>query len=109
MKKLNKTEPKIEIPIEKIRKFCTKNHIRKLALFGSVLTSQFKKKSDIDFLVEFDSKHIPGLMGVSEMEFQLEEIVGRKADLRTPRDLSPYFRQEVIDNSYHLYGKERFN
>lgn len=101
-------KPKIDIPIEKIRKFCSKNHIRKLALFGSVLTNHFRKKSDVDILVEFDSKHIPGLMGVSELEYELGMIVGRQVDLRTPKDLSPYFRNDVIAEAYHLYGKKRF-
>lgn len=102
------TKPKIDIPVEEIRKFCLENHIRKLALFGSVLTDHFRKKSDVDVLVEFDSKYIPGLIGVSELESQLTAIIGRTVDLRTPKDLSPYFRNDVITKAYHLYGKERF-
>ncbi len=94
MKKNETIKPKIDIPIDKIRKFCSKNHIR--------------KKSDVDILVEFDSKHIPGLIGVSELEYELGEIVGRTVDLRTPKDLSPYFRNDVITKAYHLYGKKRF-
>lgn len=101
-------KPKIDIPKEQIRRFCAKNHIRKLALFGSVLTNHFRKKSDVDILVEFDSKHIPGLIQISQLEFELSEIVGRKVDLRTPKDLSPYFRNDVITGAYHLYGKNRF-
>lgn len=108
MKNNDDLQPKIAIPIQKIRRFCTKNHIKKLALFGSVLTNRFRRKSDVDFLVEFDSKHIPGFIGISELQFELEEIVGRQVDLRTPNDLSPYFRNDVINKAYHLYGKERF-
>lgn len=109
MKNYDTIQPKIDIPLEEIRKFCAKNHIRKLALFGSVLTNRFRKKSDVDILVEFDTKHIPGLIGMSELEFELEEIVGRRVDLRTPKDLSPYFRNNVIGEAYHLYGKKRFD
>jgi len=101
-------KPRINIPLQKIRRFCLKNHIRKLALFGSVLTSHFQKKSDVDILVEFDSEHIPGLIKISELEYELGEIVGQQVDLRTPKDLSPYFRDDVITKAYHLYGKERF-
>lgn len=100
--------PKIVIPTETIREFCQKNHISKLALFGSVLTPRFRKKSDVDVLVEFDSGHIPGLIGISNLEYELGMIIGRKIDLRTPNDLSEYFRNDVIDQSYHLYGKKRF-
>lgn len=96
--------PKIEIPTRQIRSFCAKNHIRKLALFGSVLTKHFRKKSDVDVLVEFIPGHIPGLIGISQLECELEDIIGRHVDLRTPKDLSPYFRDEVISTSYPIYG-----
>lgn len=108
MEKNEIIKPKIDIPIEEIRHFCVKNHIQKLALFGSVLTDHFRKKSDVDMLVEFDPQHIPGLIKISELEFELEEIVGRQVDLRTPKDLSPFFRNDVISKAYHLYGKKRF-
>lgn len=108
MKNNDTIKPKIDIPIEKIRKFCSKNHIRKLALFGSVLTNRFRRKSDVDILVEFDSRYIPGLIGISNLEYELGIIVGRQVDLRTPKDLSPYFRNDVISEAYHLYGKKRF-
>jgi uncharacterized protein len=106
---MKEEEPRLDIPIDEIRSFCSKNHISKLALFGSVLTDKFRKRSDVDFLVEFDMDYIPGLLGVSEMEVELGEIIGRRADLRTPNDLSPHFRNEVIDKAFHLYGKKRFS
>jgi len=68
---------------EKIIEFCRKNHIRKLALFGSVLRSDFRPDSDVDVLVEFEPGHVPGL-GFFAMEAELSEILGRKVDLNTP-------------------------
>ena len=50
----------------------------------------------MDILVEFETDHIPGLIRLSEMEMELSELLGRKADLRTPEDLSRYFREEVM-------------
>jgi len=88
---------KIRIPSEQIAEFCKKNHIRKLSLFGSVLRDDFSSKSDIDFLVEFETGKLPGLIGLSRMERELSKILsGRKVDLRTPQDLSKYFRKEVL-------------
>ncbi len=88
---------KITIPSEEIAEFCKKNHIRKLSLFGSVLRDDFSSDSDIDFLVEFEVGKTPGLIGLSRMERELSEMLGgRKVDLRTPQDLSKYFRQEVL-------------
>jgi len=109
MKKYDEIKPKIDIPLQEIENFCLKNHIQTLALFGSVLTERFRKSSDVDVLVQFDSQHIPGLIRLSELELELEEIFERHVDLRTPKDLSRYFRNEVIAGAYHLYGKERFH
>ena len=96
---------KIKIPGEKIAEFCKKNHIRKLSLFGSVLRDDFSSDSDIDFLVEFVTGKVPGLIGLSRMERELSEILGgRKVDLRTPQDLSKYFRQEVLAHAEVHYA-----
>jgi len=96
---------KIKIPGEKIAEFCKKNHIRKLSLFGSVLRDDFSSDSDIDFLVEFETGKGPGLIGLSRMERELSEILGgRKVDLRTPQDLSKYFREEVLARAEVQYA-----
>jgi len=97
---------RIDLPKEKIAEFCKRNHIRKLSLFGSVLHGDFKPDSDIDFLVEFDEDHIPGLIRLAGMEIELSEILGRKVDLRTPQDLSRYFRQEVLNSAEVEYAEE---
>lgn len=88
---MEKYIPKAEMEI-----FCRHNHIRKLSLFGSALRDQLKPDSDIDLLVEFDESHIPGLITLAGMEIELSDKIGRKVDIRTPRDLSRYFRDEVV-------------
>jgi predicted nucleotidyltransferase len=95
----------LKIPKDKIAEFCKKNHIRKLSLFGSALRDDFKPDSDVDVLVEFDPNHIPGLITLAGMEIELQEITGRKVDLRTAQDLSPFFRQEVIDSAEIQYAE----
>jgi len=96
---------KIKLPGEKIAEFCKKNHIRTLSLFGSVLGDDFSSDSDIDFLVEFTPGKVPGLIGFSRMERELSEILsGRKVDLRTPQDLSKYFREEVLARAEVKYA-----
>ena len=82
---------------EQIADFCQKNYIKKFAYFGSVLRDDFRSDSDIDVLVEFDhNKHPIGLFEVVRMELELSDIIGRKVDLRTPQDLSRYFRDKVV-------------
>jgi len=103
--KMKKTQNKvcIDIPREKVAEFCKRNHIRKLALFGSVLREDFQSNSDIDVLVEFESGHVPGLAFFS-MEAELSDMLGRKVDLNTPNFLSPYFRDKVLAEAEVFYA-----
>jgi predicted nucleotidyltransferase len=91
------------VPTAFISEFCRRNHIRKLSLFGSVLTPRFRSESDIDIMVEFEPDRIPGLFGVGRMERELSEQLGRKVDLRTAEDLSRHFRAEVVGSALLQY------
>lgn len=94
------------IPQEIIRNFCGRHHITKLSIFGSYLRGDFGPESDIDFLVEFDPDHIPTLLDIAGMEMELSELLnGRKVDLRTPGDLSRYFREEVVAGAEVQYAQ----
>ena len=96
---------KIDLPSHKIAEFCKKNHIVRLSLFGSVLRDDFQADSDIDFLVEFEPGNVPGLIGYCRMERELSELIGnRKVDLRTPQELSKYFRDEVLAQAEVQYA-----
>ena len=94
----------ITVPHDKIEEFCRRHHIRKLSLFGSVIRSDFRPDSDVDVLVEFEDGFVPGLIRFSGMELELGDILGRKVDLRTPEELSRYFRREVVDTAEALYA-----
>lgn len=96
------TTARIAIPQERIAEFCRRHHIRKLALFGSVLRDDFKPGSDVDVLVEFEPGHVPGLEFFS-METELGQIIGRNVDLNTPQFLSRYFRDQVLAEAEAVY------
>jgi len=88
---------RIEIPKDEIADFCRRHHIRMLSFFGSVLRDDFGPESDIDVLVEFELGHVPGLIRLAGMEFELSEILGgRRVDMNTSNSLSRYFRQKVL-------------
>jgi uncharacterized protein len=93
----------IEIPKKAVADFCRRHHIRKLALFGSVLRPDFRPDSDIDVLVEFDSGYVPGLAFFT-MQEELSDLLRRKVDLNTPECLSRHFRQEVLQEAETVYG-----
>ena len=96
---------KVNLPHQIITDFCKKNHIVRLSLFGSVLRDDFQKDSDIDFLVEFEQGKVPGLIRFCRMQRELSELLdGRKVDLRTPQELSTYFRDEVLAQAEVQYA-----
>jgi predicted nucleotidyltransferase len=93
----------IHVPQKKIAEFCERHHIRRLAFFGSVLRDDFRPDSDVDVLVEFEPSHTPGLITLAGMEIELSGLLGRQIDMRTPGDLSHYFRQQVLDTAQVCY------
>lgn len=97
---------RIALPQDQIADFCRRHGVRRLALFGSVLRDDFRPRSDVDVLVEFEPDTHIGHFGVAGMERELSRILQRKIDLRTPAELSRYFRQRVLDEAEVLYERE---
>jgi len=93
---------RIEIPKERVAEFCRQHHIRRLALFGSVLRDDFRATSDVDVLVEFEPGRAPGLEFFS-LESELSQILGRRVDLNTPAFLSRYFRDRTLADAEVQY------
>ncbi|HAS13518.1 MAG TPA: nucleotidyltransferase [Acidimicrobiaceae bacterium] len=84
--------------------FCTAHGIRSLRLFGSAVHGTLEPDSDIDLLVEFELGRTPGLLTIAQLELDLGDVVGREVDLRTIRDLSRHFREQVIAEARSVYG-----
>ena len=93
---------RIPIDREKIAEFCRRHHIRRLALFGSVLRDDFRPDSDVDVLVEFEPGHTPG-WEFFDMQEEFSRIIGRKVDLNTRGFLSKYFRDRVLTEAEIQY------
>jgi len=80
-----------------LARVCRRHHIRRLSLFGSMLTGTDRPDSDVDLLVEFEPGKKPGLLGLAAIEAELSALLdGRRVDLRTAEDLSPHFRASVV-------------
>ena len=93
----------IRIDQEKIAEFCRRNHIRSLALFGSVLRNDFRPDSDVDVLVEFEPGETPGFDFV-RMQDELSGIFGRPVDFLTIGFISRYIRDRVQREARVIYG-----
>ncbi|MFW5683197.1 MAG: nucleotidyltransferase family protein [Phycisphaeraceae bacterium] len=91
---------RIHIDRDRIAAFCRRHRVKKLSLFGSVLRDDFDPEtSDVDVLVEFESGAQVGYFTMGRMIVELRELLGRDVDLRTPNEISRYFRDEVLDSA----------
>jgi hypothetical protein len=95
--------PQIDLPAGQIADFCQRHHIRKLALFGSVLRDDFGPDSDADVLVEFEPEARIGFFKFIDAQIELSELLGRTVDLNTPEDLSRHFREKAVRTARVLY------
>ncbi len=95
----------IQIPILKLENFCKRNYIKKLSLFGSVIKDDFTAKSDVDLLVEFAQGKTPGL-AIIDLQDELSQMLGREVDLRTPAELSRFFREKVLREALVIYAQD---
>ena len=87
-----------------VARICRAHGIRRLALFGSRLKGTARPDSDVDLLVEFEPDRVPGLLGIAAIEIELGRALDGKVDLRTPLDLSPHFRDEVVNTARVAYA-----
>lgn len=84
--------------------YCRTHGIRRLSLFGSRAKGMAHSDSDVDVLVEFIPGEEPGLFGLATMEAELSLLMNNlKVDLRTPGDLSRYFREQVMSEALPQY------
>jgi predicted nucleotidyltransferase len=54
--------PRLAIDRDAIKAFRERDHVVRLALFGSVLRDHFGADSDVDVLVEFQPGRVPGVL-----------------------------------------------
>lgn len=87
---------------QQLEQVCRKYHVRKLSIFGSTLHENSRPDSDLDVLVEFEPGKAPGFAFAS-LQRELSGIFGKAVDLRTPNDLSRYFREDVVKEAQALY------
>jgi predicted nucleotidyltransferase len=92
----------LSLPTDAIRQFCRRWKVRELALFGSVLRTDFRPDSDVDVLVTFHDDADWGLLAHMQMQQELATLLHRPIDLISKRALarSPnWVRREAILNT----------
>ena len=97
---------RIEIPRGAVDDFCRRHHIRRMALFGSVLRDDFTSESDVDVLVEFEPGWTVGF-GIVDIQDELSMIFGHPVDMHTFKSVERcrnwLLRKEILDSAEELY------
>ena len=93
----------VAVPHAAITEFCRSHQVARLSFFGSVLRNDFGDNSDVDILVEFHAGARVGYFAMARMTRELSALLGRRVDLRTPAELHPSFRNQVLEEALPEY------
>ncbi|HEY4785234.1 MAG TPA: nucleotidyltransferase domain-containing protein [Bacteroidales bacterium] len=96
----------IEKNIDRISDLCKKHKVSRLFVFGSVLTGNFKKSSDIDFIVDFEDVALHDYAdNYFDLKLSLENLFKRNIDLLEDKAINnPYLRQSIDSSKQLIYG-----
>ena len=93
------------IPKHKIADFCRKWKVIEFALFGSVLSKDFRPDGDIDVLVSFSEDAKWSLFDIVSMQNELNEIFGRDVDLVEKDAIrNPFRKYSILSSKEVLYA-----
>ena len=97
-------QPTLTIPKDELARYCRKNGINSLAIFGSQVTGQSNPDSDVDLLVEFDPEASIGFLALARMQRELTELFQIQVDLVPRQGLKERIRNQVLAEAVEIYA-----
>lgn len=94
----------IENKLRDIDQICAEFGVKELSLFGSALTPAFDRRSDVDFLVEFQPQTRVGLFHLIRLQHALEDLLERRVDLVPKQDLKASLRDAILNQAQVVYA-----
>lgn len=95
----------VELPQKQLDLFCRKWRVKELALFGSVLRTDFRADSDIDVLISFLPDEHWSVFDWVDMQEELAVAFGRKVDLVEKIALrNPFRRRHILASHEVVYA-----
>jgi predicted nucleotidyltransferase len=96
----------LEVELNKVEQLCRKYNVRKLFVFGSVLTDRFNEQSDVDLMVDFDKNEIDDyFLNWFDFKYSMENALGREVDLLDEKSVRNSYLKKSIDSTKTLiYG-----
>lgn len=86
---------------EEMKALFKRYKVKRIAIFGSYAAGQPTRKSDIDFLVEFEKG--ASLFDMIGLKLDIESLLKKTVDIATPKSLSKYIRRQVLKQAVYLY------
>lgn len=65
------------------------------AVFGSVARGEATRTSDLDLSVEFESGRKITLFSILNLQYEIEDILGKKVHLSLPENVKPFLRDII--------------
>ena len=91
--------------VEKLRKFCESSGINIMYLFGSYARNEATPSSDMDLLVEFDSRLQLSYLDILILKEELRQIIGTQVDLVEEKAIrNPLRKKRILDERVLLYA-----
>lgn len=92
--------------MDKISDLCNKHKVAKLFAFGSILTGNYSKSSDIDFIVDFRNVDLYEYAdNYFDLKTSLEKLLNRQVDLLEDKAIkNPYLRKSIDSSKQLIYG-----
>jgi predicted nucleotidyltransferase len=98
-----------KIPTNKIAEFCRRWKIRELSVFGSILTDNFNRESDVDIMIDFEADAEWSLLDHVRMQLEIQTILRRKVDLIGKRALEAshnwLLRKQILSNLQIIFPR----
>jgi predicted nucleotidyltransferase len=79
-----------------------KYRVNEIGIFGSFVRGEQKNRSDIDILVEFEPRNIPGLIMLSEMERYLQRLLKKKVDVVIKSGIRPELKKGILKEVVYI-------
>jgi uncharacterized protein len=76
--------------------------VREIGIFGSFVSGEQKRRSDVDILVGFEPRNIPGLLKLIEMEMYLEKLLRKKVDMVIKSGIRPELKKGILKEVVYI-------
>ncbi len=104
-KPLGRPHPKVpHVSRRTLRTVARDHRLRRIALFGSAVRSDFRADSDIDVLIEPRPDARLSLLGIAGIQLELTKLFDRDVDVVELGDLRPRVRDRVQREMVPIYG-----